>query len=421
MKKAKSLLKNLLLLKNSFLTLLILLPFLHSSQIANYVNNGGFEDIYNCALPNQIHVAKYWRSVDSVSAFPSLLSTCSGMNNAPLNGNTYQWPRSGNNYALNSVLCEPPACSVELNRLYLRNRLKQNLQSGHTYCVKFYANICNTSSYGSDGFAAYFGDNTLDTINKPGVPLTYLVPQVQNTNGNIITDTLNWILITGTFVANGTEKHLLIGNFKSDAATTKTIINVSTSTLGVFTDVCIDDVSCIDIDLPAFAGPDVFCIPGNTVYVGRPQDVGIDKACMWYKLPNMTNAIDTAAGIWVSPVSNSTYVVKQDICGVIKYDTVVVVMSGAAISETESLKEKLNIYPVPANAELNINFTVDVADRFKTLSIFNSLGQLLREEEIKFTNQTAIVKTANLTNGVYFICLTDQQGFSINKRFVIAK
>lgn len=99
----------------------------------------------------------------------------------------------------------------------------------------------------------------------------------------------------------------------------------------------------------------------------------------------------------------------------------VVYPSSSSINEITFLRNHLNVYPVPANNELNLNFTIDVADRFKTLSIFNSLGQLLREEEIKFINQTAIVKTANLTNGVYFICLTDQQGFSINKRFLITK
>jgi len=388
--------------------------FFVRGQIANYVNNGGFENLYSCTLPNQIHLAKYWRSVDSSSAFPIVLSTCSGLGNVPLNGSTYQWPRSGNNYALGSVLCEPPACSVELNRLYLRNRLKQNLQGGHTYCVKFYTNICNTSSYGSDGFAAYFGDNMLDTITKPGIPLVYLNPQVQNPNGNNITDTLNWILITGTFVANGSEKHLIIGNFKSNAATTKTLINVSTSTLGVFTDILFDDVSCIDINLTAYAGPDAFCIPGNSVYIGRPQDVGIDEACMWYKLPNTTTAIDTAAGIWVTPTTpTSTYIVKQDICGNIKYDTVVVYQSGVGINDLQMYSDNISLFPNPTSNNLNISFVQGVS----LVSISDNLGQVIRQQTLDLKNNQIILQTSDLSNGLYQIHFKTSIG-TVTKKFV---
>jgi hypothetical protein len=203
----------------------------------------------------------------------------------------------------------------------LRNRLKANLQTGKEYCVKFYVNIRDNASYGIDGMGAFFGDNTLDTIAKTTVPLTYLVPQVQNSAGNIITDTMNWVLITGTFVATGSEKHLIIGNFKSDAATNKTFINPTIlPTIGA--DVFIDDVSCIPLDLPAYAapGPDIWAVPGTTTYIGRPQDVGIDEACEWFKLPNTTSVIANVAGLTLTVAAGTeTYMVKQDICGVIKY------------------------------------------------------------------------------------------------------
>ena len=44
-------------------------------------------------------------------------------------------------------------------------------------------------------------------------------------NGGMITDTANWILVSGFFIAAGGENYLIIGNFKDDAATNTTNLN----------------------------------------------------------------------------------------------------------------------------------------------------------------------------------------------------
>jgi hypothetical protein len=46
-----------------------------------------------------------------------------------------------------------------------------------------------------------------------------LLPAIQSTPGILIADTLNWVKISGNYVANGTEQFLLIGNFYDDANT----------------------------------------------------------------------------------------------------------------------------------------------------------------------------------------------------------
>ena len=420
----KALLKNWLLpiKSNNFLykkqkALLCFLFFsftISKGQIANYVNNGGFEDIYSCSFPNSIFLAKKWRSIDSLPTGCVFFSECSNINNIPLSGFTYQYSRSGLSHVGLTLYCTNP-CSFNGSRSYIRNRLKQNLQAGKTYCVKFYVNITNNSSHGIDKIGAYFGDTSIDTITKPNLPLTYLIPQIQNANNNIIIDTLNWTLITGTFVANGNEKHLVLGNFYYDGQTNTSVITSSTSY--TVTDVLIDDVSCIPLDLPAFAGPDIWGIPSNTVYIGRPQDVGIDEACMWYHLPNTTTAIDTAAGINVTVATTTqTYMVKQDICGNIKYDTVIVYASATGISEQETLLNAINLYPNPASDELNIAFNVQTNIEISQILIYNSIGQLIGEEEISFKNNSGSINVFDLPNGVYYLNLN-----GVNKRFVIAR
>jgi hypothetical protein len=385
--------------------------FISKGQIANYVNNGGFE----VPKSNNLQKAKYWDAIDTTKFVGLMYSAIIPPYLIPISGITFQWPRSGNAWFGTTLFYKPN--TTQTLRGYPRNILKGTLQVGKTYCIKFYCNITNQSSYGVDGLGAYFGDNTTDTISHCMTPISYLTPQIQNPTNNIISDTLNWILISGTFVANGTEKYMILGNFKSDAATNSVMINPANLPV-IATDVLYDDVSVIDIDLPAYAGPDLWGIPFNTVYLGRPQDVGIDEACMWYKLPNTTTAIDTAAGINVTVgVTIDTYVVRQEICGNVKWDTVIVYPSATGLSELEYLKNNISVFPNPANDILNISFNLQDKETFSKISVFNNLGQLMSEEELK--NNSINIK--DLPNGVYYLNFFSDKSGSVSKRFVIAR
>jgi hypothetical protein len=421
----KALLKNWLLPNNcnSFLyrkkkALLCFLFFsfiISKGQIANYVNNGGFEICGYCASTPSVANAKYWNPIDTNKYMGIFLSKIYNPYLIPASSFTYQWPKSGNNILLSTLFFKPN--TNQTGRGYPRNTLKQILQSGHTYCVKVYYSITNQSSYGVDGLGAYFGNNTLDTITKCDKPIIYLTPQIQNPTNNLLIDTLSWSLLTGTFVANGSEKYMMLGNFKSDVTTNTVMIN-PTNLPGVFCEILYDDVSVIDIDLPAYAGPDIWGVPTNTVYLGRPQDVGIDEACMWYKLPNTTTAIDTAAGITVTVgLTTNTYVVRQEICGNVKWDTVIVYPSATGLSELEYFKNNISVFPNPANDILNISFNLKENELFSKISIFNNLGQLIREEELK--NNSINIK--DLLNGVYILNFYGDKVGSVNKRFVVAR
>ncbi len=389
-----------------------------SGQIANYVSNGSFEQILPNAGPYAFEATIYWGAPDSTKSSNVLCSILSTIGNAPYVSTGFQYPRSGNNFILTQFFCNN--CGNNNARFYPRNRLKQVLQAGKTYCAKYYVVNTNNCRVAMNTYGMYFGNSSIDTITKCMGEVTYLNPQIENTTG-IITDTLNWVPITGTFVANGTEKYMVLGNFRSNAATSTLQLNTPSLTTQS-TDLYIDDVSVIDIDLPAYAGPDIYGIPNNTVYIGRPQDVGIDEACMWYNLPNITTAIDTAAGITLTVgLTTNTYMVKQDICGNIKYDTVIVYASGVGIDEQEQIKNSINLFPNPANDILNISFNLQDKALFYKIAILNNLGQVIREEELK--NNAVNIK--DLPNGVYVLQLFDSAQSdsirSLSKRFVIAR
>ncbi len=91
---------------------------------------------------------------------------------------------------------------------------------------------------------------------------------------------------------------------------------------------------------------------------------------------------------------------------------------------------KLNIYPNPASeiidAELNeLNPSTSLRTTDYKLKIINSIGQLIREEEITFKDGKASVNTKGLANGVYVLSLrVGDEGVvsrSVTKRFVIAR
>src|SRR3954453_14105645 len=82
-----------------------------------------------------------------------------------------------------------------------------HLLAGHTYSVSFYVSLADTFSANAiDNLGACLSAGPLNLSSKP-------LPQVRNPAGNFLADSVNWTLIQGYYVANGTEDHLTLGNF----------------------------------------------------------------------------------------------------------------------------------------------------------------------------------------------------------------
>lgn len=393
--------------------LLLINSFYKAQIFANLVNNGSFEKIVtNCLGPPSLSVAANWSALVDSAYVGSYMSNCNV--SVPFNGSTYQYPRSGNAYVVSSFY------SKGGSRGYLLNHLRQPLEKDRTYCVTFHVNISNLSPYAIDGFGAYLGDSSLDTITYCNVPLTYLDPQVKNSPGVVISDTLNWVTINGAFTANGNEKYLLLGNFMADDALTL-------DSLGgpyypqQWTDVCIDDVSCVDVETNAWAGPDKMIMYGDSVYVGRENDPTIDPYCTWYEWPWM-DTLSTMSGIWVKPVITATYIVKQNLpCGTLKWDTVIVYVGYTGMDESKTEEIKLTVYPYPANEHLVVEAPESTKGHFDNLKarVYNNFGQMVREEDFLFNEGKTEINTADLPNGIYLLNLMSKNTITASKRFIV--
>ncbi len=94
-------------------------------------------------------------------------------------------------------------------------------------------------------------------------------------------------------------------------------------------------------------------------------------------------------------------------------------MDAVGIEKFNLIKNDLKLFPNPAQDILQIQFTVDVENEFKTICIYNKLGQLLREEDLIFKNKTASIDTDELANGLYVLKLHGTNSQTVSKRFVI--
>jgi hypothetical protein len=154
--------------------------------------------------------------------------------------------------------------------------------------------------------------------------------------------------------------------------------------------------------------------------------VGIDEACTWYNITNTTTPIANAAGITVTVgVSSQTYIVKQDICGNIKYDTVAVYASAVGNKELQIADYKLQIYPNPAkdllyvevsHASTPLSVTSDIS-----LSLTNALGQVIKEEVLRELQKPIEINVKDLQEGIYFLQIKSEGKILVNKKFVKEK
>jgi hypothetical protein len=151
----------------------------------------------------------------------------------------YQLPRTGNGYA--GIAFRHGHNNNY--REYIEIELLDTLENNHRYCLSFYVNIANSCSIATDAINAHLSDtfvlqgSTLSVINLPKT--------ISNPQGNIIQDSLNWVEISGNFIANGGERYLTIGNFDDDSISQSLITNYGNLYYAYY---YIDDVSLINCD-----------------------------------------------------------------------------------------------------------------------------------------------------------------------------
>lgn len=223
-------------MKSLFYIIFLLGLFTKCFSQINLVPNSSFEEFINCpGLEDSSRFINYmppWFSPNYGT--PDFLNSCNNSTipviGVPYNGGGYQLAHTGNGYA-DFAWEQSEGCE------YLSVKLISQLQEGKKYCVEFYVNLINHAYFGYDRIGAYISK---DSLCVPTYGYLHFIPQVENPAGNVIIDTLNWTLISGSFIAQGGEQFITIGNFSPDSLV-QTLIN--DTVIGDWPYYNLDDVS----------------------------------------------------------------------------------------------------------------------------------------------------------------------------------
>lgn len=189
----------------------------------NLVPNGDFET-YNFCPPGIGHLIKAigW-NVPLEDVTPDYFNSCAMITSwvdVPANRMGNQIARSGQGYAGLIVAMDPPNPVNKSYREYIQCQLTQPLIAGEEYFLQFYVSLGDSSQISSNEFGAYFSTVYIQDTCPTMIPcnLAY-VPQIENVTNNSLFDRINWIQISGSFVASGGEEYLILGNFKDSTNT----------------------------------------------------------------------------------------------------------------------------------------------------------------------------------------------------------
>lgn len=195
-----------------------------SSQVVNLVYNGSFEEYRYC--PKRVDavgiltLVEGWYQPTRGSA--DYFNVCGSREcGVPNNKLGQQMPHDGDGYC-------GIYCSKNDYREYLQTRLRRKLHKGDSIRLTYWVSLSEESTGAVATLGGLFTQESIsDTVRSlflakereyitedifQTISHTYN-PQVVNPIDSTIMDTRNWHRITGTFVAQGGEQYITIGNF----------------------------------------------------------------------------------------------------------------------------------------------------------------------------------------------------------------
>jgi len=280
------------------------------------------DDVFICTINREVKKVVGWEdaSLGSSDYYNSCNNSTNGIVGVPTHtgvvGHDYQEARTGNAY----MGIQMDGSVLDSNyREYFQGRLKTPLKAGEEYCGEIYVNLLNskkeTMEFGNQ-FGMYFSKGKIPLgIALPFEVLDIFSPQISNPSGNILDDTVGWMLISGTFTASGGEDYVVIGNFK-DAANT---INQNSYYL-------VDDVSLVPKPIITSISNDTIVCSGDSITLwasGTCQYTWVDVTS------GLPDTIGQNSTIKVATNSTASYVVIGRNGGVTCYDmdTVMLIIS----------------------------------------------------------------------------------------------
>ncbi len=298
--------------------LLFSVVVLNSRAQINIIPNPSFELMDTCPVGVMGYTLLNWFS--PTDGTPDQFTVCAsglGARSVPQSDWGFQYPKEGNAYGA-IYLCDPIMDSI---REYIAIKLKQPLKKDMRYCLTFYASGADNSPSTISTLGVYF---SADSIFQNGIGILPFTPQIENDTANYL-DTVLWKAVTGNFYANGSEKYMYVGNFKTNANTN--VIHQSNSG-GAY--VLIDNFSLVECDsltgVNEYPAQQIALFPNPasntlTISTGKLQNAQValfdisGRKLFQQKLTANQQSFDVsgyANGLYISTVTADGKVVKRE-------------------------------------------------------------------------------------------------------------
>lgn len=199
----------------SIITIIAIIPmslisFGTFAQSENLVSNGSFESINGKARKlGAIEVATGWVSPTGVRA--DLFTPIAKVDDIGTPDNVYgtEEPKDGANYA--GIVGY--SYNDKMPRTYLMTKLDAPMKKGMTYCVKFNVALAELSKYAISELGANISKKPFGTDEKTSI---IDKTHIKHPRDKVFNAMYGWDLICGSYVAEGGEKYITIGNFTNN-------------------------------------------------------------------------------------------------------------------------------------------------------------------------------------------------------------
>ncbi len=398
-----------------------------SNAQVNLVRNPSFEQYSPCPdYIDEIKYSNFWMSIDTIWSPPDWTHPIFGVPEychacatypevtVPTSMYFYQYPHSGSGFAHVQMFFNGPANDPQA-RDYLQGHLSNLLVAGQSYCVSFYTNLTESSVYAINKIGAYLDDGTIDTTHNPGYTQTHCIPQVASLF--VVSDTMNWVKVQGSFIANGTERLITIGNFTDWAhsivmpAPGRDTTGLVFGHIGAYAWYLVDDVCVMRSDATINAGADRVLTGTDSVTIGDTLDSYLPT--YWYANGSLIDS--NTAWLRVRPDTTTMYVVELSRCGGDNITDTVWVYVGALFSNTPVYNTAaITLFPNPANGLL----TVDGAAHGE-VTITDMVGREVLHTTIVTAHES--IDISGIARGVYMAQVVLPDGGRMCVRVVVSE
>jgi gliding motility-associated-like protein len=197
----------------------------------NLIYNGDFELYDTCpsnpSLPGDLQIEHClgWTAPTKLATsdyFNVCNNSGSGLAGVPHNLIGYQEPYNGNGYcgilAWVNQIDSNYSGGRYIYREYLQTKIAKSLVAGQGYHFSFFVS-CDGNNYAIEKLGALFSQNNFNANSYDPIIET---PQIINQKG-VISDSVEWTEIEGSFISDGTEEYVTIGYFVNETDVNDTL------------------------------------------------------------------------------------------------------------------------------------------------------------------------------------------------------